>query len=62
MRVPLKVILSEIDEARPNRCEPAPLGRTCPSVLRWEHAFSLSFFGMNEKKVLRLCGSVEQVA
>jgi len=56
--MPLKVILFEIGEARPNRCEPDPLARTCPSVLRWEHAFSLSFFDMNKKKsatIVRKC-------
>lgn len=37
-------------------------GTYLSSVLRWEHAFSLSFFWHEEKKVLRSYGSVEQVA
>ena len=61
--MPLKVVLFEIGEARPNRCEPAPLARTCPAYCVGNTPFPLSFFfWREEKKVAPLCASVEQVA
>jgi hypothetical protein len=60
MRMPLKVILFEIGEYRPNRCEPALLARTCPAYCVGEHAFSLSFIWREEEKgaaIVRKCGT-----
>ena len=50
MRMPMKVILLEIGEAQPKRCEPAPLARTCPAYCVGNTLFHSHFFGMKEKK------------